>query len=70
MVLSHVNGPEVTNSLIDLVTREPAANTEAWMALLNCRGELARDFLATATFRPRLLGRLNNARAQLAQMIP
>ncbi len=70
MVLGHVNGPEVTKALISLVIQEPSGPTEAWIALLACRGELAEQFLAYATFRPQLLGRVNNARVQLARMIP
>jgi hypothetical protein len=68
-VLGHVNGPDVTRLLIARVTEKPADSTEAWMALMACRGEAAAQFLTYASHRPQLLGHLNNARVR-AQMIP
>lgn len=70
IVLSTVNGPEVTRSLIARVTAQPADSTEAWIALVGCRGELAEEFFAYAMQRPRLLGYFNGARLRWAQMIP
>ena len=71
LVLGHVNGPEVTNSLIALVTQEAASSpTEAWIALLACRGEQAEEFFAYATRHPQLLGQVNRARVWWARMIP
>ena len=64
LVLGHVNGPEVTRSLVELVSAERPAPTEAWIALLACRGELAEEFLSYATRRPQLLGQVNHARVQ------
>jgi hypothetical protein len=69
-VLGHVNGPAITTLLIDRVTEQPSDSAEAWAALMACRGELARQFLDYAANRPQLLGHLNNARMQAAQMIP
>jgi hypothetical protein len=48
----------------------PGGATEAWMALLACRGEKAEAFVAYAARQPEMLGRLNNARVQLTYMIP
>ena len=62
LVLGHANGPEVTNSLIALVTREPPSPVEAWIALVACRGEQAEKFFAYATRQPLLLGQVNRAR--------
>ncbi len=70
VVLGHVNGPEVTHALIARVTREPPSSTEAWMALLACRGPRAEAFLAHATRRPRLLGQVNLARVRWARISP
>jgi HEAT repeat protein len=69
LVLGKVNGAEVTRSLIARVTARPAGSTEAWIALLACRGELAEDFFAYATQRPQLLGYVNGARLQWAQLV-
>jgi hypothetical protein len=69
LLLGHVNGPEVTQALIARVTEVPAA-TEAWMALVACRGERAQQFVAYAATRPQLLGHLNGARVQMAYAIP
>ncbi len=68
-VLGHVNGPEITQLLIARVREKPADSTEAWLALMACRGEAAAQFLTYASHRPQLLGHLNNARVR-AQMIP
>jgi hypothetical protein len=68
LVLGHVNGPVVTRQLVDIVTAERPAPTEAWIALLVCRGELAQEFLSYATRSPQLLGHVNNARAEWARM--
>jgi hypothetical protein len=70
VTLGHVNGPETTRRLIERITEQPAKSREAWFALMACRGEMAHDFLAYATRRPKLLGYYNNARVQWAQMIP
>ena len=56
--------------LITRVTEKPANSPEAWIALMSCRGDMARDFLVYATQRPQLLGYYNNARVRWAQMIP
>jgi hypothetical protein len=69
-VLGHVNGPEVTQALIARVTEEPSGATETWMALMECRGEMAQQFVAYAATRPQLLGHLNGARVQLAYVVP
>lgn len=68
LVLGHVNGPEITRQLVALVTAEKSPPTEAWIALLACRGELAQEFLSYASQRPQLLGQVNHARVQLARM--
>ena len=68
LVLGHTNGPEVTDSLIALVTREPPSPVEAWIALVACRGEQAEKFFAYATRQPLLLGRVNRARMWWARM--
>ena len=70
MVLGHVNGPEITRSLISRVEEQPTGRTEVWMALLACRGPLAEEFLSYASFQPLLLGQVNNARLQFERMIP
>ena len=69
MVLGRLNGPQVTAALIAIVTDEPAAPTEAWLALLACRGPSAEQFLASASQHPRMLGQVNNARLTLARMV-
>ena len=69
MVLGHVNGPEVTQSLIVRVTEKPSQAREAWLALMACRGQMAEEFLAYASRRPQLLGHLNSARVQWAHVI-
>jgi HEAT repeat protein len=68
LVLGHVNGPEVTRHLVGLVTAKKPAPTEAWIALLACRGELAEEFLGYATRSPQLLGQVNTARIEWARM--
>jgi len=70
LVLGHVNGAEVTKQLIVRVTSKPSDSKEAWLALLACRGDLAKDFFSYATQQPKLLGHCNYARIQWAQMIP
>ena len=69
MVLGHMNGPQVTAALIAIVTEEPAAPAEAWLALLACRGESADRFLAVASQHPQMLGQVNNARMTWARMV-
>jgi hypothetical protein len=69
VVLGHMNGPEVTAALIELVTDRPSASAEAWVALLACRGESADRFLAVASQEPRWLGHVNNARITWARMV-
>ncbi len=69
IVLGHLNGPQVTAGLIAIVTEDPAAPPEAWLALLACRDESAARFLADAALHPRLLGHVNNARMTWARMI-
>jgi hypothetical protein len=70
ITVGYVNGPKTTQLLISRVTEQPAKSPEAWIALMSCRGDMARDFLAYATRRPQLLGYYNNARVHWAQMIP
>jgi hypothetical protein len=70
VTVGYVNGPKTTQLLISRVTEQPANSPEAWIALMSCRGDMARDFLAYATRRPQLLGYYNNARVHWAQMIP
>ncbi len=70
ITLGYVNGPKTTRLLIARVTEQPANSPEAWIALMACRGDMARDFLAYATRRPQLLGYYNSARVHWAQMIP
>jgi hypothetical protein len=69
ITLGHINGPETTRLLINRVTEQPAHSKEAWLALIACRGKMARDFLDYATRRPQLLGHYNYARLRWAQMI-
>jgi hypothetical protein len=69
MTLGRINGPQVTAALIAIVTDERAASTEAWLALLACRGESAEQFLASASQHPRMLGHVNNARLTLSRML-
>ncbi len=70
LVLGHVNGPEVTDSLIARVTQETPPPSEAWIALLACRGARAEEFFAYATRQPRLLGQVNLARVWWARTTP
>lgn len=70
MVLGYVNGHHVTELLVARVTEKPSNSTEAWMALLACRGDLAEHFLAYAMQQPQLLGHCNYALMQLAQVSP
>jgi hypothetical protein len=69
IVLAHLNGPEVTQSLINRVLKSPSEATEAWIALMACRGEGAGDFLSYAATAPQLLGHMNSARVQWEQMV-
>ena len=68
-VLGHANGPIVTDSLIALVSEDRASPTEAWIALMACRGRQADQFLTYVTHQPRLLGHFNRARAYWARTI-
>jgi hypothetical protein len=68
LVLGHANGPVVTNSLIGLVSENPACHAETWIALIACRGPQTDQFLAFATGQPRLLGSLNRARVYWARI--
>lgn len=70
IALGRLNGPEITESLIARVTENPGGSTETWIALLTCRGDLAKEFLSYAESRPQLLGYYNNARVRRAQMTP
>ena len=70
VVLGHVNGPEVTDSLIARVTQESPPPSEAWIALLACRGARAEEFFAYATRQPKLLGQVNLARVWWARTTP
>ena len=69
LVLGRVNGPKVTQALIDRVMQRPRGQVEAWAALLACRGELAGNFISYASGRPRLLAQVNNAQVQWMQLI-
>jgi hypothetical protein len=69
LVLGRLNGPDVTAALITLVAENPSAPSEAWVALLACRGESADRFLADASRHPRMLGHVNHARLFWARMI-
>ena len=69
LVLGHANGPIVTESLIALVSENPASPDEAWIALMACRGPQADQFLAYATHQPRLLGPFNRARVYWARIM-
>jgi hypothetical protein len=69
IVLGHLNGPEITKSLVERVVQDPASATEAWIALLACRGEFAEEFLSYATRQPQLLAHVNSARARWARMV-
>ena len=69
LALGHLNGPEITQSLIDRIVVDPAQSDEAWIALLACRGELANQFLTYAEHRPQLLGHYNHARLRWLQII-
>lgn len=74
MVLGHANGPEVETALIEFVMEEPVGksdakfSTEAWLAILSCRGPKIEEFIDFVMREPKLLGHLNRARARLAQM--
>lgn len=77
MVLGHANGPEVAAALIELVTAEidrqssPAEvwnPTEAWIAIMACRGRQTEEFLSYVQCHPKLLGQYNRALARLAQI--
>jgi len=70
LVLGHANDAEVTKLLIARVTEKPSDSTEAWLALMVSRGELAGEFLAYATNRPQLLGHFNAARVEWGQSVP
>jgi HEAT repeat protein len=69
LVLGRVNGPVVTRALVERVTENPSGATEAWIALVACRGELADEFLAFASREPRFLGHVNGARVRWARII-
>lgn len=69
VTLGHMNGPQVTKELIAIVSADPAAPSEAWLALLACRDESATRFLVGAAQHPRLLGQVNSARMMWARMI-
>jgi hypothetical protein len=74
LVLGRANGPEVANALIELVTRKPATpeeariarerNSEAWIAIMQCRGRQVEQFLACVQHSPKLLGPFNRALAR------
>jgi hypothetical protein len=68
MVLGHVDGPEVANALVQKVQEQPRRSTEAWIALLACRGERVATFLAQVKYDFRYVGPLNRARAEWARM--
>lgn len=69
LALGFLNGPAVTQALIDRIVDNPSESDEAWIALIACRGELAEEFKAFASYRPRLLGHFNNARVRWARLI-
>ena len=74
MVLGHANGPEVAAALIEFVTEEPPnpteapSPTEAWMAILACRGRQVEEFIDYVMCQPKLLGQFNRARVRLSRM--
>ncbi len=74
MVLGHANGPEIEAALIEFVMEEPSSqvdarfSTEAWMAILSCRGRQTEEFIDFVMRQPKLLGHFNRARVRLAQM--
>jgi HEAT repeat protein len=70
LVLGHVDGPQVAQSLIAIASRRDGAPVEAWVALLACRDAAADRFLAQASLQPRWLGQVNNARIVWARFIP
>jgi HEAT repeat protein len=70
IVLGHVDGPQVAQSLIAIASRRDGAPVEAWVALLACRDAAADRFLAQASMQPRWLGQVNNARVYWARFIP
>ncbi|QDU89183.1 hypothetical protein Pla175_25700 [Pirellulimonas nuda] len=61
LCLGAVNGPETTRRLIAIVTQRSPDHTEAWLALVACRGDLAGQFCDLAAHHPRLLGHYNAA---------
>ncbi len=69
LVLGRVNGPEVTRSLIALVTRDSKSPAEAWIALTACRGQQVEQFFAYAMSDPQLLGHVNRARLWWVRMM-
>jgi RNA polymerase sigma-70 factor (ECF subfamily) len=68
LVLGHANGPVVAESLIGIVSQNPACNSETWIALMACRGPHIDQFLDFAIGQPRLLGSLNRARVYWARI--
>jgi len=69
LVLGHVNGAEVTQALIERVSRQPDGGVEAWIALLACRGAAAEGFVSFASTRPKLLAHVNHAQAEWLRLI-
>jgi hypothetical protein len=70
LVLGHVDGPRIAQSLIALASRGDPAPPEAWIALLACRDAAADRFLAQAAVQPRWLAQVNNARMFWARFTP
>ena len=70
VVLGHVDGPQVAERLIAVVSRREHPPVEAWVALLACRDPSANRFLAQASQQPRWLGQVNNARTYWTRFIP
>ena len=69
LVLGQANGPAVSQALITFVAEHPTEHTEAWIALLACRGPQVDQFLAYAAYRPKLLGPMNRARVYWARLV-
>jgi hypothetical protein len=70
LALGELGGTEVTQRLIELVTSGNRRHAEAWLAVVQCRGPLADEFLALAARNPLLLGHYNAAQIRKRQFMP
>jgi hypothetical protein len=70
LALGKLGGPEVTERLIRLVTSDHRRHAEAWLAVVQCRGPLADQFLSLAARDPLLLGHYYAALIRQQQVMP